>query len=51
MVSARKRHLKGRKNMPPSVWQLSVALSEQAEHIVERICAAILFMFFVATPA
>src|SRR5579864_1105274 len=45
MVSSRKTHLKGGKNMQPPSWQPPVALSEAEEHIVKKIRKAKLFVF------
>src|SRR6266702_4387630 len=45
MVSSRKTHSKGGKNMQPPSWQPPVELSEQEEHIVNRVRKAKLFVF------
>src|SRR6202165_2630818 len=45
MVSSRKTHAKGRKQMQPPSWQPPVALSAQEEQIVKRVRKAKLFVF------
>jgi transposase len=45
MVSSRKTHSKGGKNMQPPSWQPPVALSVQEEQIVKRVRKAKLFVF------